>query len=56
MSEPKKKKPLSSLYESIKSIRQRKPSAPQIDELNKVLDNEKQKDKRRIARDPEVEC
>ena len=55
MSEQKKKKSLASLHKDIKAIRQRKPTDAQIEELNKVLDKENQKDKRRIARSPEVE-
>jgi hypothetical protein len=55
MSEQKKKKSLASLHKDIKAIRQRKPTDAQIDELKKVLDKENQKDKRRIARSPEVE-
>jgi hypothetical protein len=55
MSEQKKKKTLSSLHEDIKEIRQRKPLASQIEELNKVLDQQKQKEKKKIANPPEIE-
>lgn len=55
MTEQKKKKSLATLYKDIKAIRQRRPTDVQIEELNKVLDKENKKDKRKIARSPEVE-
>lgn len=55
MLEQIKKKPLASLYEEIKAIRQRRPSNAQIEELNNVLDKKNKKDNRQTARKHEVE-
>lgn len=55
MSEQKKKKSLSTLHQRIKEIRQRRPSDEKIEELNKVIEQGVEKDKKRIARPPEVE-
>lgn len=55
MSEQKKKKSLTTLWADIKAIRLRKPTDAQIEELNKVLNGEEPKDKKRSARHPEAE-
>ncbi len=57
MSEQKqqKKKSLTTLWADIKAIRQRKPTDAQIEELNKVLNGDEPKDKKRSARQPEAE-
>jgi hypothetical protein len=50
-----KKKPLTSLSSIVKEARKLKPSQKQIDELNKILNEEPAKDKRQSAHPPEVE-
>ena len=55
MSEPKKKKSLSTLHQRIKAIRQRRPSDAKVEEMNMVIEQGEEKGKQRIARSPEVE-
>jgi hypothetical protein len=52
---PQKKKSLTTLWADIKAIRDRRPTDAQIEELNRVLNGDAPKDKKRSAHEPEAE-